>query len=78
MLETVLDMLRDPDNKGQHEVMGWDGLFDVDQLEFGSALNYLSAAANQKSRNDHSSKEGSARGSYALGRGRQAGQIIAL
>ena len=30
MLESVLDMLRDPDKKGQHEPMGWDGHFDVD------------------------------------------------
>ena len=47
MLETVLDMLRDPDKKGQHEVMGWGWSFDLDQLEFGFAVNYLSAAAIQ-------------------------------
>jgi hypothetical protein len=48
MLESVLDMLRDPDKKGQHEVMGCNGLFSIDRLEIGSAVNYLSAAANSK------------------------------
>ena len=48
MLKTVLDMLRDPDERGQHEVMScrWS-LSNIDQLEFGSGLNYLNAAANQ-------------------------------
>jgi hypothetical protein len=60
-------MLRDSDKKGQHEVMGGDGLFNVEELEFGSAVNYLSAAANQKARKRSFLKEGSARGSHALG-----------
>ena len=42
MLETVLDMLRDPDKKGQHQAMGWKmDFFNVDQLEIGSGVNYL-------------------------------------
>lgn len=51
-------MLRDPDKKGQHELMGVAiGLFNVDPLEFGSGVNYLSAAANQKARDDHSGRK---------------------
>ena len=44
VLETVVDMLRDPDKQGQHELMGWDGRFNVEKLELGFVVNYLSAA----------------------------------
>ena len=54
------------------------GPFNVDGLEFGSAVNYLSAAAIQKSRNDHSIRR-VLREALVLGsENPRQGQIIAL